>query len=225
MDELPQINPLSETFLDSISNSIAKLYREGNYALVLVFIGTLFLLVALFFGHNIVGYTIGALGCITILTVLYFFYTRDIRPLKQENDNMQRNQAIVDTFQEAANQLARTANDLHTFTIIYASEVSDFIVQYQQRARDIGSLAKLLKVPGSTKIEQLADSRYVTKTKDLSVSILSFTHETETALKEIQFALAKSDIEPIKKYLSQIEELDQKLKQLLKTESSPVQPH
>src|SRR4051812_41719084 len=105
---------------DALSNSIGTLYKLEGFGLVFIFIGTLFLLSALFVGNTITSYIIAALGSLIILVVLYFFYTRDIKSLQKAQMNIQKNKEVIDTFQEAAIQMSDLAYDLHTVTNAHA---------------------------------------------------------------------------------------------------------
>ena len=96
----PNMNAPSElnqanSFSTVLSDSIVKLFKAGQYGLVLVFIGVVLLVISKFAGDSIIGYTIGAIGALTILTVLYFFYVKDIQKLKQMNENIEKNMAVL----------------------------------------------------------------------------------------------------------------------------------
>lgn len=203
MKSTSAIKPLSE----AISGPIIKAYRAGGFGLVFVFIGTLLLLVALFFGGGLIGDVIGILGCLMILTVLYLFYFQSIKPLKDINERIQRNQELIDTVQETAIQMTDLAYDLQALAFKHADEVAHLITQSRQ------TLQMLSNVPG---IGKLADNKYVVKAEDLSASIVKTTGSAKSTIEDIKTALVESNPALLKKYLKQVEELDLMTKELLK---------
>ncbi len=157
--------------------------------------------------------------------IVSFFYFQSIRPLQSAEAQIERNKEIVNTVQESAIQMADLASNLHKLTIMHVGEVTDFIVQYQEIAEGtiphVQQLAEQLRIPGAHKIGEIVNNKYVLKEKALSASILRITYGTEEILGEIRLALSKSDLEPLKEYQGQVKELDQKLRELLKTIDDP----
>jgi hypothetical protein len=164
-------------------------------------------------------------GVFIVLVLVFFFYFQSIKPLQYMAAQIARNKEIVNTIQESAIQMADLASNLNKLTITHVGEVADFIVQYQQTAEGtiphIQRLVEQLRIPNAHKIGEIVDNKYVLKEKALLASILLITHGTEEALGKIRLALSKSDLEPLKEYQVQVEELDQKLRELLKTIDDP----
>lgn len=71
---------------EAISAPIIDSYKAGGLGLVFAFLGTLLLIIALFSEKGVYGYICGILGSLMILAVLYLFYFRDIKKLKNINE-------------------------------------------------------------------------------------------------------------------------------------------
>jgi len=216
MKDPTEINLLSN-LLSGLSAPVERLYKTAGYGLVFTVIGTFLLLISLFSEKSVVGYAIGALGSLMILIVLYFFYKRDYSKIRNLNRAVQSNKDIVDIVQKAAIEMTDLAYDFHEVVGKYSDEIADFIIQFQQTARNINRVAQLLPIPGKEKIDQLANNEYFDKARETSIMIRNATHGAEKVIVDIRLALAESNTKPLEQYLNQIVELDQKLKNIAKT--------
>lgn len=216
MKDPTEINLLSN-LLSGLSAPVERLYKTDGYGLVFTVIGTFLLLVSLFSEKGIIGYVIGALGTLMIVVALYFFYKRDFSKIRNLNRAIQSNKDIVDIVQKAAIEMTDLAYDFHEVTGKYSDEIADFIIQFQQTARNINTVAQLLPIPGKEKIDQLANNEYFDKAREISAQIRSATHGAERVIGDIRLALTESNTKPLEQYLNQIIELDQKLKDITKT--------
>ena len=132
MENISPFKPLS----DAISAPIVDAYKAGGLGLTLVFVGTLLLLSTLLFGGSITAYVIGILGALIILTVLYLFYFQSIKPLKDLNDRVKKNQETINTVQQAAIQMTDLAYNLQSLAFKNADEVASFIMILRFRTKD-----------------------------------------------------------------------------------------
>ncbi len=206
---------------EAISSPIIKAHQEGGLALVFILIGTLLMLGAFFFGISIFGVASLVIGSLIILVIVSFFYFQSIRPLQQLNAQIKRNQEIIDTVQSYALKMAEMTRDFNKLTIWYVNDVVTIITKYQQIADVVIPLLQKFPIPGSSKIVELVDNKYVIKADALSRSILLTTHEAEEIIDRIHRALHDADLDPLKEYLTQVQDLDQKLKGILSIEADP----
>lgn len=206
MHDISQIKPLSE----AITAPLSGLYKAGGLALVLIFIGTLLLLVALFFGQGITTYLVGVPGALIIFMVLLRFYLRDIKKLHEVHRSIQKNGELIDTIQKTAIEMTDLASNLQALAFKHAEEVAELISAYRHVV-----LPLLSKIPSASKIGQLADNSYIVRVEDLSASIVKTTASTKHIIDDVKSALIEANPILLKKYLDQLQELDLKTEELL----------
>lgn len=211
MNKVPDIKPLSE----ALSEPLVKAYKVGGYGLVFVFAGTMLLLVALFFGEGILRYFVGVLGALMILAVLGLFYFQDIKKLVDVNENIQKNQELIDTVQETAIQVTDLAYTLQALAFKNADEIATVLTQVRSRVKDVAAIPLLSNIPGVEQIGKIVDNRYVVKAEDLSKSIVATTATTKTVIEDVKTALIQSNPTQLKKYLDNLKRMDIAAKKLL----------
>lgn len=218
MSDTSPVKLLSE----ALSGPIIKAHQEGGLALVFILIGTILMLGAFFFGLSIFGIASLVIGALIIIVIVSFFYFQSIRPLQRLNAQIKRNQEIIDTVQSYALKMAEMTRDFNKLTIYYVNDAVGIITRYQQISDlVIPIIQRFPRVPGSSKIVELVDNKYVIKTDALSRSILLTTHEAEEIIDRIHRALHDAELGPLKEYLAQVQYLDQKLKGILAIEANP----
>ena len=112
---------------DALASPILKAYKAGGFGLVLVFVGTLLLLAAMFFGEGLPRYIAATIGTLMILLVLLLFYLQDIRKLQQASDSIKSNAELVDTIQQTAIELTDLASHLQSLAFKHADDVASLI--------------------------------------------------------------------------------------------------
>ena len=207
-----EIKPLSQ----AISDPLIKTYKAGGLVLSIAFIGTFLLLAPMFLGKSIHGYIAGSLGGLMLFAVLFFFYFHDIKKLKDVHDKIKDNKELIDTVQESAIRMTDLSYELQALAFKHADEIASLIALLRNNVRELRALPLISSIPGIDKVSELSENQYVIKAEDLSTAIVETTLKTKTIIKDIKKSLIESDAAPLKKYLKQLDMIEEKLQDLLK---------
>jgi hypothetical protein len=217
MNRESSVKPLS----DAIATPILKAYKAGGFGLVFVFVGTLLLLVALFFGEGLPRYIAAAVGTLMIFFVLVLFYFQDIKKLQQASVTINRNAELVDTIQQTAIEMTDLASHLQSLAFKHADEVAVLITQIRERLAQIKSLPIVSGIPGIDKIAAISENKHIVRANDLAASIVKSTETAKEIIKEVRIALVECDPKRLSKYLTELRALDEKTKALLTGQTQP----
>lgn len=165
--------------IQALSAPIVKAYKAGGYGLVFVFVGTMLLLLALFFGKGALGYVVGVVGAFMILAVLGLFYIQDIKKLRDVNNTIRRNQEPIDTVQETAIQMTDLAYTLQALAFKNAEEIAVAVTQVRKTVKDATAIPVLSNIPGIERIVRITDNDFIVRADDLSKSIVATTIATK----------------------------------------------
>lgn len=207
-----EIKPLSQ----AISDPLIKTYKAGGLVLSIAFLGTFLLLAPMFLGKSIQGYIAGSLGGLMLFAVLFFFYFHDIKKLKDVHDKIKDNKELIDTVQKSAIRMTDLSYELQALAFKHADAISSLIALLRNYMRELKALPLISSIPGIDKVSELSENQYVIKAEDLSTAIVDATLKTKTIIKDIKKSLIESDAAPLKKYLEQLDMIEEKLQDLLK---------
>jgi ABC-type multidrug transport system fused ATPase/permease subunit len=206
------IKPLAEV----IGVPILKAYQAGSVGLVLVCMGTLLLLAALFWGAGALRYILATVGTFMVLLVLVLFYLQDIRKLKQASESIESNRDLINAIQQTAIEMTDLAYDLQSLTFRYADEVNFLINTFRERLRSVNSAShNTPSMSGVDRIVEFTDNLYIVQVENHSASIVSTTESTKVVIEDIRNALIELNPTLLKRYLAEIQELDTKTQALL----------
>ena len=208
------VRPLSE----AVAGGISRVYRLGGLALTFVFAGTVLLIVGVILSTGPVSYIIAGVGATLILAVVALFYQRDIKRLSEARRAVNTNAELIDAVQQTAVDMTALAFHLQALAFKHADQIAVLITSQRERVRDLASTPPLSLVPGVGQLaDRLVDNEYVVRASDLSTAIVRTTEAAKTVIGEVNSALVNSDPIALKKYISEIRELDGKVTDLLAT--------
>ena len=212
MEESKVVKPLS----DALSGGIAKVYKLGGLGLTFIFVGSLLLLTSALIPRGPLSYVLAGVGLVLILVVVFLFYQREIRPMRNAQESVIANAELVDTVQETALEMTALANHLQALSFKHASEIAALVIGFQNWARERADSPLIRALPGGTKlVDRLVENEYTEQAVDLSKTIVRTTDAAEQIITDIETALAHSDPAALKDYLVKIRDLDARVRDVL----------
>jgi ABC-type multidrug transport system fused ATPase/permease subunit len=206
------VKPLAEV----IGAPILKAYQAGSAGLVLVCMGTLLLLAALFWGAGILRYLLATVGTCMVFLVLVLFYLQDIRKLKQASESIESNRDLVNAIQQTAIEMTTLASNFQSLAFRHADEVTFLVNMFRERLRSRNSAShNTSTTPSIDRLVEFTDNLYIVQVENHSASIVSTTESAKIVLEDIRNALIESNPTLLKRYLAEIQELDIKTQVLL----------
>jgi hypothetical protein len=206
------VKPLAEV----IGAPIFKAYKAGGVGLVLVCMGTLLLLAALFWGAGTLRYLLATVGTCLVLFVLVLFYFQDIHKLKQASESIESNRDLVDAIQQTAIDMTDLAYSLQSLAVRQADEVTFLINTFRERLRSHNATShNTSSIPGIERMLEFTDNLYIVQAENHSASIVITTESAKVIIEDIRNALIESNPTLLKRYLADLQELDTKTQALL----------
>jgi hypothetical protein len=207
-----EVKPLAEV----VGAPILKAYKAGGVGLVLVCMGTLLLLAALFWGAGTLRYLLAMVGTCMVLFVLVLFYFQDIHKLKQASESIESNCDLVNAVQQTAIEMTDLAYSLQSLAVRQADEVTFLINTFRERLRSQNSTSyNNTNIPGIGRILEFTDNLYIVQAENHSASVINTTESAKVIIEDIRNALIESNPTLLKRYLADIQELDTRTQTLL----------
>jgi hypothetical protein len=206
------VQPLAEV----IGAPILKAYKAGGVGLVLVCMGTLLLLAALFWGVGTLRYILAIVGTFMVFFVLVLFYFQDIRKLKQASESIESNRDLVNAIQQTAIEMTNLAYSLQLLAVRNADEVTFLVNTFRERLRSINSTPhNPSNTPDTDRVVAFTDNLYIVQAENHSASIISTTDSVKVVIEDIRKALIEPNPTLLTRYLADLQELETKAQTLL----------
>jgi hypothetical protein len=187
----PEVTRLS----DALSEPLTKAYRIGGFGLAFLVLGAIFLTASAATPRGLLSYVIAAVGVVLVVVPCYFFYVKEIRPIKAAQTQVQNNAELIDSVQAAALTTTRAAYELQALAFRYAEEVQELL----QTARPAMMRIPLLK--------RIAESDEFERADWFTGRIVALTERSERVIADVQKALVDANPTALKKYVSELESL------------------
>ncbi|HEY3567931.1 MAG TPA: hypothetical protein VGP73_08350 [Thermoanaerobaculia bacterium] len=189
---------------DAIFGPVNRAYRVGGFGLAFLGIGVL-LMLAVFLSDKTDWRAIGLfiVGVVLVIATGVLFLLRDVLPLLVVRNRIEQNREFIDIVQ-------RTAVDL-TELLDLAQELAI------QNAEGISSILEKLRpvVRMLPAIGHVADSKPVVRTEETARSIVVIAKNGRAVIGDVREALVHSNPDPLKAYVSKLEELSHLIKEVL----------
>jgi hypothetical protein len=195
----PEVTRLSDT----LSEPLTKAYRIGGFGLAFLLLGAIFLTASAAAPRGLLSYVVAAVGVVLVVVPCYFFYVKEIRPIKAAQTQVRSNAELIDSVQAAALTTTRAAGELQALAFKYAEEVQELL----RTARPAMMRIPLLK--------RIAESDEFERADWFSRRIVALTDRSERVIADVQKALVDTNPTALKKYVSELESLRAELKELL----------
>jgi len=131
-----QVKPLAE----ALSTRIIKAHKAGGLGLVLVFVGTLLLTVAVIAPRSMKTYIAAFLGALIIIIILIRFYFLDIKKLQEASRTIKDNEELLNAVQAAAIQMTELSSHLQALAFKHADLVAPVLSQAREAVRKINQI-------------------------------------------------------------------------------------
>lgn len=206
------VQPLAEV----IGAPILKAYKAGGVGLVLVCVGTLLLLAALFWGVGTLRYILAIVGTFMVFLVLVLFYFQDIRKLKQASESIESNRDLVNAIQQTAIEMTDLAYNLQLLASRNADEVTFLVNTFRECLRSINSTShNPSNTPGTDRVVAFTNNLYIVQAENHSASIIRTTDSVKVVIEDIRKALIEPNPILLTRYLADLQELETKAQALL----------
>lgn len=195
---MDSINPLSE----ALAAPLEKLHRAGGLQLVFVFVGTLLMLAgALIEMERVNSLFISLSGGVVLgLSMIYFYYSQ-IQPVRRVREQIKRDAKLIDTAQDAAVELVKTADLLQDLTFKHANRVAGFLQEYGPTIRNLPLIGGAI-----------ADT--IDRSENLALEIAQASMKTKGVVDNIAQALKESNSETLRTYIDDLRELQGQIPKL-----------
>ena len=212
MDSELEVKPLAE----ALSGPIIKAHKVGGLGLVLVFVGTLLLTIAVVVPRSIPTYIAALVGALIILIVLIRFYFLDIKKLQEASRTIKDNEELLNAVQASAIQMTELSSHLQSLAFKHADLVAPILSQAREAVRKINQIPLIGNTGIAQSLVDLADHEKAIDLQEFANSIVEYTEAAKDVIDDVRKALSQLDAEPLKKYHDKVEEIDEKLKELLR---------
>ncbi len=201
---------------DSISTPIIKGYQVGGMALALVLVGTILLVSAVLSEPSLPSYVTAFVGASVIVAILARFYFVDIKNVKKVTTTIKDNEELLNSIQDTAIQMTELSSHLQALAFKHADKIGPVITQF----RDAAKLVTDIPIIGGTDIGKnvltLVEHQKVKDAQQFSSDIVEYTESAKEVIENVRLSLIQLDPEPLKRYKKIIQELDNRLQNLLK---------
>lgn len=214
MDASSDVKPLSE----ALSAPIAKAYKIGGYGVVLIFSGTMLLLIALVSSGGLLRYAVGGVGALMIWVVLaaILFYLPKIKTLVDAaQDTLDKNEDLINAVQETAISMVNLADTLQAVAFKNAGVMSTTLAEVRTSIQAVTSRPFVSSIPGFDRIEKIVDNPYLIQAETLSQSVITTTSTAKPVIEGVKTALAQSDLVALNQHLAKIKTTDADAQALL----------
>lgn len=191
---------------DNLSQPIKNIYRLVNMASALMLIGVITMICANFYKSTVSVYFFSVSAILT-LTCLGFFIYAHMHILQKFNILFQENQESVDTLQNLAIDLTKTASTIQSFSSKNAQQVSDILDT---------TIPLLANIPF---VGKKIDNTGLSRLQNLSKTVMNVSTQAATVIQDVEQALVNADIKELKTYPQKLQELNQSLRNPLVTRS------
>jgi hypothetical protein len=202
----PDVTRLS----DALSEPLTKAYRIGGFGLAFLLLGAIFLTASAATPRGLLSYLIAAVGVVLVVVPCYFFYVKEIRPIKAAQTQVSSNAELIDSVQTAALTTTLAAYELQSLAYRYADEVGELL----RIARPA-----MMRIP---LLRRIAESDEFERADWFTGRIVALTQRSERVIADVRQALVDADPTALKKYVSELESLRTELKELLR---APTDAH
>jgi hypothetical protein len=198
------MDPEVRRFSDALGEPLIKAYRLGGFGLAFLLLGA-FLLASAAAVSGPLGYVLAGLGLILVVVPCYFFYVKEIRPIARAQRAAKREAEVIDSVQDAALEMTRTADALSWLALTNAREISDLLRLTGPALQRIPGLGRIV---GSPRFEQ-ADL--------FAGQVVAATERAEQVITDVQRALTEADASQLKKYVGELRTLRVDLRDVVKS--------
>jgi hypothetical protein len=161
------------------------------------------MLAATFVSASTLSYSLVIAGFILVVLPCYFFYVKEIRPISRVQETVGRNAEMIDAVQETAMSMTELTLELQALAFKHADAVASTIEVVRPQIRAIPMVG------------QIADHPMLVSTEGLAKTIVGITQNIKDVVSDVQTALINSDPRGLKKYLRELEKLNNQVRSLL----------
>ncbi|GGT29241.1 hypothetical protein GCM10010271_36530 [Streptomyces kurssanovii] len=188
---------------DAISEPLTRAYRVGGFGLAFLLLGALLMLGAIFRHGDTLSYALACVGIILIAVPCYFFYVKEIQPIRKAQQAVDRNKEMIDQIQETALSLMELSLLLQALAFKHSELTAEMIGVIRPKIKAIPVIGKL------------ADGPLLSRPEALGKAIVGATRGSKELLEDINSALQQSDINRLKKYKKKLDRFKRNINRAL----------
>lgn len=199
---------------EALARPLERAYRLGGFGLTFLVLGATFLVASIAVPSEPLAYLVAAVGLLLIVVPCYFFYVKEIRPIKSAERTVRQNTELIDSVQETALEMTLAAHELQSLALANAREVEELLRLARPALSRIPVLSKIAESPRFDRADWFAGR------------VVAATERSEEVIGDIQRALTEADATQLRKYLAELRAVRTDLKELLRTgDEAPASGH
>lgn len=191
---------------DNLSQPVKNIYHLLIVASALMLIGVITMICANFYKSTVSAYLFSVSAILTLICLGFFIYA-NLQVLQKFNILFTENQEAIDTLQNIAIDLTKTASAIQSFSAKNAQQVSDILDS---------TIPLLATIP---LVGKRIDNTGLSKLQNLSKTVINVSTQAATVIQDVEQALVNADIKELKTYPQKLQQTNQSLRTLL-TKSS-----
>lgn len=187
---------------DNLSQPLKNIYRLLMLASALMLIGVITMICANFYKSTVSAYLFSVSAFFTLICLGFFIYA-NLQVLQKFNILFTENQEAIDTLQNIAIDLTKTASAIQSFSSRNAQQVSDILDS---------TIPLLATIP---LVGKRIDNTGLSKLQNLSKTVINVSTQAATVIQDVEQALVNADIKELKTYPQKLQQTNQSLRILL----------
>ncbi|MEU3488697.1 hypothetical protein [Streptomyces massasporeus] len=136
----------------------------------------------------------------------YFFYVKEIRPIRKAQEAVSRNKEVIDEIHATAISLMELSFLLQSLAFKHSEQTAEMLRILRPKMRAIPV------------IRRFADSSLLSRSDSMAQAIVGATRGSQELLEDIDRALRESDIRRLKKYRKKLGDLKRRVNDVLAAE-------